>query len=521
MPNNKTTNRKIPNTFQKTSALPETSTDTLSQNNSNEKNSASKNNTKALEGDVKAILDPKQLNTNKPSVWGKVEMVQGQIAQVKIESDNFPETSEILTCPNDLSVKLEVYYQDNNLAYCLILSKPTSLYRNMSIVGTGSELEIPVSDAVLGRVINLFGVPQDGQGPINSTSKSPIYTKAPSLNIARAGSKILETGIKAIDFLTPFLEGGKIGFIGGAGVGKTILMTELIHNITVEHHGVSIFAGVGERIREGQELFQRLKESKVMDSTVMILGQMNENAAIRFRVGLAAASLAEYFRDIQKRDVLFFIDNMFRFVQAGNEVSTLLGTIPSEQAYQATLQSEVSSLEDRLISTDNGSITSIQTVYVPSDELTDAGVNTIMSFLDTAVVLSRSVAQMGIYPPVDIFQSSSSNLSRNLLGNEHYEVFTKFQELLERYNKLSHIVAIVGEAELSSEDQVIFARVKKIINYLTQPFFVTEAQTGRKGAYVPKATTVADIKTILMGKIDEVSDEKLMYIGALADLKDI
>lgn len=453
------------------------------------------------------------------TVVGRIINIRGQIAEIRVESGKLPFLFEVLISPEDQGVKLEVFYQSNDISACLILSNPTSLYRGMMLIGSGSPLQISGSSNILGRVINFYGEPQDGQGPIMSSKSLPIYSKTPPLNTIRANDEILETGIKALDFLAPFSKGGRIGFIGGAGVGKTILMTELIHNITQRHDGVSVFAGVGERIREGQELYQRLVEAKVMQSTVMILGQMNENAAVRFRVALTATAVAEYFRDVEKKDVLFFIDNMFRFVQAGNEVATILGTIPSEQAYQATMQTEVGSLEDHLVSTDNGSITSIQTVYVPSDEITDAGVNTIMSFLDTAVVLSRSVAQMGLYPPIDITQSSSSTLSKRLIGDEHFLVLTKFQEFLERYNKLSHIVAVVGESELSLPDQLVFNRIKKVINYFTQPFFSTENQTGRKGVYVPKKTTIEDIKAIFAGKVDTVPPEKLMYIGSLADLE--
>lgn len=454
-----------------------------------------------------------------PQVFGQVVSSKGQVIEVQIQSEKLPALFEILTCPNDPDIRLEVFHQVEDISLCLSLSQSDKSYRSMSLIGSGSELKIPVGQPVLGRAINLFGVPQDGGKPITGALSSSIYSKTPPLNTVKGTFQILETGIKAVDFLTPFVKGGKIGFIGGAGVGKTILMTELIHNITVLHHGVSVFAGVGERIREGQELYQRLVASKVMPNTVMVLGQMNENAAIRFRVALAAATIAEYFRDQEKQDVLFFIDNMFRFVQAGNEVATLLGTTPSEQAYQATMQTEISNLEDRLISTENAAVTSIQTIYVPSDELTDAGVNAIMSFLDTAVILSRSVAQMGIYPPLDVTQSSSSTLSKNLIGEEHFQVLINFQESLDRYNSLSHIVAIVGESELSPIDQLIYERIKKIINYLTQPFFVTETHTGRKGVYVPKDTTISDIKLILTGKLDQVPAEKLMYIGALKDVK--
>lgn len=456
-----------------------------------------------------------------PKVIGHIKSVKGQIAEVQIESKDLPSLLEILTCPEDPEVKLEVFYQSEDIASCLILSDSNKLYRGMLLIGSGSQFNIPASSSVLGRVINLFGEPQDGKEALPPGKALPIYSKTPPLSTIKDTREILKTGIKAIDFLAPFVKGGRIGFVGGAGVGKTILMTELIHNITTHEkdRGVSVFAGVGERIREGQELHQRMVELKAMGNIVMVLGQMNENAAVRFRVALAAATLAEYFRDEQKTDVLFFLDNMFRFVQAGNEVATLLSTIPSEQAYQATMQTEVSSLEDRLVSTVNGSITSIQAVYVPSDEITDAGVNTIMSFLDSAVVLSRSIAQMGLYPPVDINQSSSSTLSKMLIGEDHFQVLTRFQELLERYNKLAHIVAIVGESELSTEDRVLFTRIKKVINYLTQPFFVTETQTGRKGVYVSKDATISDIRDILSGKLDNIPPENFLYIGTVKDIK--
>ena len=451
---------------------------------------------------------------------GRIQSVNDQIATVLITSRDRPKLLEILTSPEDTSIKLEVYYQSDDIVMCLILSKMSLIYRGMEIVGTGVGLTVPSAELLLGRVINLFGEPQDNKPPITDDRHIPIYSQTPPLNTIKSGYGLLETGIKTIDFLTPFLKGGKIGFIGGAGVGKTVLMSELLHNITLKQaNTVSVFAGVGERIREGQELYQRLKSSGVIEKTVLVLGQMNENAAVRFRVGLAATAIAESFRDYHKKDVLFFIDNMFRFVQAGNEVATILGTIPSEQGYQATLQSEISSIEDRLVSTENGSITSIQTVYVPSDEITDAGVNTIMPFFDTAVVLSRSVAQIGLYPPVDINQSSSSTLSRTIVGNDHFEIFTGFAELYDQYNKLSHIVTIVGESELSTTDQLIYHRVKKVINYLTQPFFVTEIQTSRKGVYVPKQNTINDIKLILSGKLDTIPEEKLLYIGSLKDAK--
>lgn len=457
---------------------------------------------------------------DKSQVLGIIKAINGQIATCEVENDIFPALNEILVSPEDPNVFLEVYLESENNIYCQILSNPDKLYRGMQVISTGTDLKIPVGKAVLGRVIDLFGNPKDNLGAISKDNKTSIYSKAPSINIVRATFQLLETGIKAIDFLTPIQKGGKVGFIGGAGVGKTILLTELLHNITsTQKNFYSVFAGVGERIREGQELHQRLKQSKVLPKTIIVLGQMNENAAIRFRVALAAVAQAEYFRDVLKSDVLVFIDNMFRFVQAGNEVATILGTIPSEQAYQATLQTEISTLEDRLIPTENGTITSFQNVYVPADEITDAGVTAVTSLLDTAIVLSRSVAQKGIYPPLDLFQTSSSTLSKAFLGEDHFRALTQFQQLLSNYDKLSHIAAIVGEAELSTENRILYNRTKKIITYLTQSFFVTENQTGRKGVFVQKDTTVKDIATILSGSLDGIPTEKLMYIGSLAEAK--
>lgn len=449
---------------------------------------------------------------------GVIRSVSGQVAELEIISAQTPSQREILTSVEDSDIKLEVFSQDKNRAFCLILSSPQKIYRGMPFIGTDSELRIPVGDSVLGTVINLYGESQNDT-KITPTETISIYTKTPPINILKGNFELMETGIKAIDFLTPVIKGGKIGFVGGAGVGKTILITELLHNITLKNNSISIFAGVGERIREGQELYQRLMESKVMPRTTIVLGQMNENAAVRFRVALAAVTIAEYFRDNKEQDVLFFIDNMFRFVQAGNEVSTLLGTIPSEQAYQPTLQTEVGSLMDRLVSTQKGSITSVQAVYVPADEITDAAVSAIMSFLDTTVVLSRTIAQEGLYPPIDLLQSSSSALSKNILGESHFDALTDFQALLENYTRLSHIVTIVGESELSSENRLLYQRTKKIVNYLTQPFFMTENQTGRKGVYVSKDVTISDIAKILSGSLDEVPVEKFMYIGSLKDAR--
>lgn len=453
---------------------------------------------------------------------GVVVAVNGQIARVSIESATLPALCEILTSPNNPEVKLEVFLQETNIVSCLILSNREMLFRGMPIKGTGTDLKVPVGSGVLGRTMNLFGEPQDGKGKIEFKVLQSIYSKIPPLNLIKGGVEILETGIKVIDFLTPFIKGSKIGFIGGAGVGKTILMTELMHNITLredpgQDKRVSVFAGVGERIREGKELYQRLEELKALPKVALILGQMNENAAVRFRAALAGVTVAEYFRDGEGKDVLFFIDNMFRFVAAGNEVSALLGITPSESSYQATMQQEISSLEDRLISTINGSITSIQTIFVPADDLSDSAVSSIISSLDSTVILSREIAQSGIYPPVNLIASSSSAISKTYLGEEHFDTLTIFQQLLLNNDKISHIVAIIGESELSAEDQLLYQRTKKIINYLTQPFFVIEGQTGQQGKYVPRKTTLKDIQVILSGRLDNIPPGKFLNIGSLQE----
>lgn len=462
------------------------------------------------------------------TVRGKVKTLKGQVAEVEIISESQPVLHEILEDKDDPEVKMEVCYMAEESVMCLILSGSAKIYRGTQLVGTNKELQIPIGDELMGRVINLFGQPQDSRGEIKTKKTAPIYHDPSNLLAVGGQHGLLETGIKAIDFLAPFIKGGKIGFIGGAGVGKTILLTELMHNVTSRKDDqkdqsgskkeMSVFAGVGERIREGQELFQRLQTAGVMGDTILILGQMNEGAPVRFRAALAGATIAEYFRD-QGRDVLFFVDNMFRFVQAGNESATLLGLLPSEQAYQATLQSEINYLQDRLISSQEGSITSVQTVYVPSDDITDPGVNAIVSFLDTAVVLSRAASQIGLYPPLDILASNSTAISRNLITARHKNMLMAFRELMEKHEKLSRIVAIVGEGELSVSDRMMFNRTKKIINYLTQPFFTTEIHTGRKGVYIDRETTVNDIADILSGSVDKYPPEKLLYIGALKDLK--
>lgn len=451
---------------------------------------------------------------------GKVRAVAGQIVKIEAEGTKLPNIGEILTNHKDPDIQLEVYSYTNSEIYCLSLTEITKIYRNMPIHNTTSQLTIPVGSATLGRVMNLFGEDQDGKGPIKTAVKLPIYDRGPTFNTLKSTTEMLETGIKVIDFVTPFVKGGKIGLIGGAGVGKTVLINELLHNIAGKSNGVAVFAGVGERVREGHELFRSLEESKVLSKISILYGAMGENPAVRFRIASAAATLGEYFRDQEKKDVLFFIDNIYRFVQAGNELATLLGHIPSEQGYQSTLQSELGNIQERLVSTVNGSITTIQTVYVPSDDLSDSGVASIISYLDSVITLSRPVAQLGLYPAVDLLQSSSSILSSPaLIGQEHYDLITNFQQILTRYNQLQRIVAILGEAELSAEDQQIYGRAKKLVNYMTQPLTVTEQQTGKKGKFVPRQNTIYDIKLILNGTLDKIDPEKFLYIGSLKEAR--
>ena len=468
---------------------------------------------------------PEILKTSKPDdlkteFSGRIRGVHGQIVEVEYEKkENLPAFFEILTCPQNPSVRLEVYaFSDRNSLFCLSISAKDILFRDLPIVSTGKPLTIPASEKLLGRIINIYGEPQDDLGPIGNADLIPIYKDHPSFETVETPDTILETGIKQIDFFTPFVKGGKIGFVGGAGVGKTVLLTELLRNITEKHKGLAVFAGIGERIREGHELAEAVKASGVSSKITMIFGQMNENAIIRFRVAWAATAIAEYFRDRLKKDVLFFADNTYRFIQAGSEVSALLESIPSELGYQATMESEISNFENRLVSTKSGSITSIQTVYVPADELSDVAVAAIISHLDTVVILSRNLASRGFYPPIDPLLSSTSTLAKRIVGEEHYEIATKAIELLHNHQRLSRIVAIVGESELSPFDRLVFQRAGKIINYMTQPFFTTEAQTGKKGIIVDRNKTVRDVQRIINGELDNVSAEKLLYLGSLDEL---
>jgi len=472
--------------------------------------------------DAKSELpQSKTESQDKKAFSGRVRGVRGQIVEIAYDdTEILPKFFEILTSPENEKVRLEVYaYAPQNVLHCLSLTQRSWIRRNMPIVSTGQPIVVPVGSEILGRVMNLFGEPQDNESGFSGAEKIPIYGQTANFGNVVTSEELLETGIKMIDLFTPFIKGGKIGLVGGAGVGKTVIMTELLRNITYKHKGVAIFAGIGERIREGHELIKSLESAKVLDRVALIFGQMNENAIIRFRVAWAASTIAEYFRDQEHKDVLFFADNVYRFIQAGSEVSAVLGAIPSELGYQATLETEISNFENRLVSTANGSITSVQTVYVPSDELSDVGVAAIISHLDGVVILSRSIASRGHYPPIDPLLSSSSTLNKRIVGEVHYNTATYALEMLHAHERLARIVAIVGEAELSPYDQVTYQRARKLLNYLTQPFYTVEAQSGKKGTVVGRQNTIADVGAILSGKLDNVPAETLMYLGSLDEAK--
>ncbi len=389
----------------------------------------------------------------------------------------------------------------------------------MRIVTEGTTLSIPVGKSVLGRAINLYGQPVDGGKLLEYSDARPIHP------IARAAAlksekerKLLETGIKIIDFFAPLIDGGRLGLVGGAGVGKTALLTEMIRNLNQTHPGVTIFTGIGERIREGFELWELLHKTGALDKTALIVAHINENAAIRFKIGAAAVTLAEYFRDEEKNDVLFFVDNIFRFVQAGNELSTLLEEIPSEFGYQSTLQTQIAQFENRLVSTDKNSISSIQTIYVPADDLTDPAVAAATPYFEAIVVLSREMSQEGRYPAIDILKSKSLALDRTYITEQHFKAVTAAIQMLNQYERLARIVTIIGESELSAQDRTIYERAMRLRNYMTQLTVTAEEQTGLPGVFVSRADTVADVEAILEGKFDSISPEKFMYIGTTKDL---
>ncbi len=453
--------------------------------------------------------------------YGTIIGIQGQIIDVQFLK-NPPAIHNILVLENDPGVRAEVLRSSSETSfYCLNLSFTSKLSRGLRMINTGKPILVPVGPGSLGRVMNIFGEPIDGKGPMSYSEKRPIYASGLDYSDVVKHKEILETGIKAIDFFSPIVRGSKIGLFGGAGVGKTILLTELIHNVVVLHkdQGVSVFAGVGERVREGHELYETLSEKGVLPSVSLVIGTMGENPAIRFLTGFTAVTLAEYFRDILQKDVLFFIDNVYRFAQAGNELAVLMATIPSEDGYQATLTSEMASFHERLISNKTNSITSVEAIYVPNDDILDQGVQTIFPYLDSTVVLSRSIYQEGRLPALDLLSSTSAHLNPEIVGDLHYTTALKASNLLKQATSLERIVSLVGESELSPSDKLIYQRAKKLTNFMTQNFFVTENQTGKKGVYIPRLATVEDVNAILEGKYDNVSDDKFSYIGSLKEIK--
>jgi F-type H+-transporting ATPase subunit beta len=452
---------------------------------------------------------------------GKIISIKGQIIEVEF-SDEKPRIYDVLIFKDDPSVKMEVYTSASpNSFYCLALTNVTKLHHGSIVVDSGQPIKIPVGPELLGRVIDTLGNSQDGLGEIKASEERPIIAKDISFSNVHIPTEILETGIKAIDFFTPIIKGGKVGLFGGAGVGKTVLLSEIIHNVVILHpeKNVSVFTGVGERTREGEELYTTLKESKVMNSVSLIYGSMGENPALRFRTAFTGVTLAEYFRDVLGKDVLFFIDNIFRFAQSGYELSTLMNSIPSEGGYQSTLTSEMASFHERLISTQKNAITTFEAIYVPADDMTDSGVQAIFPYLDSGIILSRNVYQEGRFPAVDILSSTSSALNPDTVGELHYQTAIDAQALLKKATALERVVSLIGESELSTEDQTVYKRSKMVKNYMTQNFTVVETQTEKKGVYVSLKDAVSDVKAILDGKVDQLKPEDLLFIGTLKDVE--
>jgi F-type H+-transporting ATPase subunit beta len=451
---------------------------------------------------------------------GTIIAINGQIIEVEFKKEK-PLINDVLVAENDNSIIMEVYASSGpDTFFCLALSLTSKLFRGMSLLNTQKPIMFPVGKEMLGRVVDLFGNPQDKVGPLKTKDFAPIHRRNVLTEEIVPEPSFLETGIKVIDLFAPLLKGGKAGLFGGAGVGKTMLLTEILHNIVgvPERNFVSVFAGIGERVREGFELHKSLSDSGVMPSSSLVFGSMGENPAIRFLSAFAAATLAEYYRDTAKLDVLFFIDNVFRFAQAGNELSTLTNTIPSEDGYQATLESEMAHFHERLVSSSTNVVTTIEAIYVPADDLLDHAVQTIFPYLDSVVVLSRSVYQEGLLPAIDILDSTSMGLTPSIVGPEHYDTAIRGKNLLKQASSLERIVQLVGEAELSQEDKLTYNRAKKLRNFMTQQLFVAEKQRGRKGKYVPVKTTIADAKAIIEGKCDNLNEEAFLYIGGLADI---
>ena len=446
---------------------------------------------------------------------GKIIQVMGPVVDVVFQDGNLPFIKDALEVENNgKKCVMEVaQHLGNNEVRCLMLAASEGLHKDMEVTATGAGIKVPVGEKTLGRLFNVLGETVDDGEQITDADQWVIHRDPPTFEDQSPVVEILETGIKVIDLLAPYAKGGKIGLFGGAGVGKTVLIQELIRNIATEHGGYSIFTGVGERSREGNDLWTEMKESGVLEKTALVFGQMNEPPGARMRVGLSGLTMAEYFRDVKNQDLLLFIDNIFRYVQAGNEVSAMLGRMPSAVGYQPTLAEELGELEERITSTKNGSITSVQAIYVPADDLTDPAPATIFTHLDATTVLSRHIAEMGIYPAVSPLESSSRTLDPSIVGKEHYEVARRVQACLQRYNELKDIIAILGMDELSEEDQKTVYRARKIQQFLSQPMHVAEAFTGKPGRFVPLADTIRSFKAIVDGQVDHLPESAFTMVG--------
>ena len=451
---------------------------------------------------------------------GTVIQVMGPVLDIRFADDHLPDLLSAIEVPNgDHTIVAEVaQHIGDNVVRCIAMSSTDGLQRGTEAVDTGAAISVPVGEECLGRVFNLLGQPIDEAGPIVTAEKWPIHREAPSYEEQQPATEILETGIKVIDLICPYAKGGKIGLFGGAGVGKTVLIQELIYNIATAHNGYSVFTGVGERTREGNDLYNEMTESGVISKTAMVFGQMNEPPGARMRVGLSGLTMAEYFRDVKHQDVLLFIDNIFRFTQAGSEVSALLGRMPSAVGYQPTLATEMGALQERITSTKNGSITSVQAVYVPADDLTDPAPATTFAHLDATTVLDRGIASLGIYPAVDPLDSTSRILSPEVVGKEHYEVARSVQQILQRYKELQDIIAIMGMDELSEEDKITVNRARKVQRFLSQPFHVAENFTGIPGKYVPLKETIKGFQAILGGDVDDLPEQAFLLCGTIDDV---
>ena len=448
---------------------------------------------------------------------GKVVQIVGAVVDIRFEKDSLPDLLNAIEIDNKgekLVVEVAQHIGDD-IVRCIAMGSTDGLVRGIDAVDTGKAISVPVGKETLSRMFNLLGEPVDNLPAPETKERWEIHREPPTYEEQSASNEILETGIKVIDLIAPYLKGGKIGLFGGAGVGKTVLIQELINNVANQHGGISVFTGVGERTREGNDIYYEMKESGVIDKTVLVYGQMNEPPGARMRVALSGLTMAEYFRDVEHQDVLLFIDNIFRFTQAGSEVSALLGRMPSAVGYQPTLATEMGQLQERITSTTKGSITSVQAVYVPADDLTDPAPATTFAHLDATTVLSRSISSLGIYPAVDPLESNSRILSPEIVGNEHYQVARQVQSILQRYVELQDIIAIMGMDELSDEDKLTVSRARKIQRFLSQPFSVAEQFTGMKGKYVPIKETIRGFKEIIEGKHDDLPESAFLFVGTI------